>query len=295
MNSAIGIIVIVVAAVLPAVVGQMFRKRASDRWARANVLYREGIELARHRRFPEAQAALARAVGDMSIALPPNRPEHLPYFHALAEVHCMQGHYIEARQLCRRALNRHTLALDVELHLLETLGAACYALGTPSDLEEAEVAVRRALTRAGEQPGADLASYLDRLGSIHVRRGDYAAAEQELSRAVDLRRAEPSPSYWLARALQRLGTLREVQGRRTEARNLHQEALAVVTGFLATDGPSMGQSPYRSSTPEEDAWTSLKNELVEHIALVDHAGGADGQAMSDGSGRGPGVTVQSQA
>lgn len=156
--------------------------------------------------------------------------------------------WISARRDRDLAEQKTEVAEGVSQVLLNAL-----TLATPKGSPGREPLLMDAVDRVESQvldPGADVtpavqAVVLNIVGIIHRERGNYAHAEQNFSRALDIRRRVLAPDDPnLADSLNNMGLLRKRQERFVEAAEYFKEAVAVQRRSAFVDQPRLARNIY---------------------------------------------------
>lgn len=224
----------------PAITARVQDARLTATWANA-----EGILFVRGARYPEAKAALERAVALREKALPPQHPDLASALNNLGLVLHDMGEYAQAVAKHERALAIWEHALgpahpDVAMSL-NNLGIALRNLGLYAralDAHERALAIwEKAL------PGhADLATALNNLGLVHYYMGAYDRALVAHERALALSEKAVGPDHpSVAYILAALGRTQVRLGQLDAAQTTLERALAMREKGPSASNPHLAE------------------------------------------------------
>ncbi len=191
--------------------------------------------------YGEARGLLERALSIREAHLGPDHLDVAETLTALSQTLRMQSRYVEADAAARRALDIRLNSLgeghpDVAASLLVASTMAVFL----ADLDRALDLSRRAVTVLDNLPGQDsaLAAALLTYGSTLRRRADYAAAEQQVRRAIEINRRIRAEHPQLAGSLMGLAYLAgEFPERAEEADSLYRQGIEMRRRTLGPDHP----------------------------------------------------------
>jgi len=189
------------------------------------------IQYNRARQFDEAVDALAEALRVGIAAHGPDHPNVNSYRINLGTTLQDMGRLLEAEPLLQEGLvqDRKTLAAGSPylLATLDRLGAILHRLGR---YDEAEPHLREAAGSGRENPGkpdAETGVAILNLALVRLSQGAVDDAERLAGESLDIQRSLADVSDPLAQSLAGLGSVRYVQGRTGEARQLLLESIAM--------------------------------------------------------------------
>jgi len=163
--------------------------------------------------------------------------------HNLAGLAHAQGHFVEAEQPARCAVELRTAVLghghpEVAADLA-VLGAVLYG---QERHDEAERVFNQALTALQRHYGPDhyeVAVNLGNLGALYAATGRADQAKQSYERALDIKRRLLEPTHpEIATLLNNLAVLHKQQGRLPAARGCYAQALTIFESTLGPEHPS---------------------------------------------------------
>ena len=205
----------------------------------------------------------------------------------IAVVYMDMGRYQDALSIGQQAaaISEEDLgAQHPELALeLNNVGNALWYLGR---LTEALPPLRRAIaiwTTSQGEDSRELVAPLDSLGSVLTSMTRYAEADDALERARTLLETSGDvrgPEY--AGVLNDLGLVARRRGDVKHARELHQQALAVLVGSVGAEHPDSGTTHMRLAETYlvERAFAAARAEATQGTSIVEAALGARSPALA---------------
>lgn len=191
--------------------------------------------------FGQAESLYLRALTILQARSGPDL-DAATIWHNLGGLEHSRGHYAEAEQYARRAMETRQRVLGRD-HPAVAADAA--ALGSILDAlgkhDAAEAFFRQALDTFESRLGAEhpeVAVNANNLAAVEYRRGNHAEAERLWRRALAIKEKTLGPSHpELAVTLTNLGVLAHSRGCDAEAKKLWGRALEVLTGHVTPDHP----------------------------------------------------------
>lgn len=219
-------------AIRLAALGEEHRETATSQSDLALLLWERGD-------VPAAEDLFRKVLSTSRKTMGSDHPNVATSLNNLGLVTMDRGKWAEAEALFREALAIRTKAMGPNhVTMAPTLNNLAHSLRELGRLDEAARAVDEALRVARAGLGADhpsMATYLGNAGRIHLARGDGAAAEPPLRRALRMRQRQFADDDWrVASPKSLLGGALTLLGRYDEAERLllaAQRALKDVPGL----------------------------------------------------------------
>lgn len=195
-------------------------------------------------RFPEAESVCRRALSICEAAFGPDHPEVAVCVNDLARVFQEMGRNVDAEPLLERALE-----IDLAVHgpdhekVAIRLNNLAGVMKKTGRLEEAESAMRRSLEIRGNALGPDnkLTYHMrSRLSDVLRRRKQFVEAEDLARSSIrSWERSESPRAYKAGRAWRNLALILRDTGRRAEAAETMQRAVAIYEEVLVPGDPRL--------------------------------------------------------
>ena len=211
-----------------------------DSYVQSTIYINLGAVYRAEARYAESETFYLRALADREASFGKKSPELIGPLNGLTLLYVNEGQLAKAETTGRRTMAiavEVTLEPETRAEIRNNLAAALYGRG---QYREAEELAKAALTEAEKRPGQVLQrqAALSLLGRINLARSRYQAADQYLSRAVEMGAAGGDRSG-VAASWSNLAQAKEAEGYSRSAEELLKRSVSTLEAMHGVDHPDV--------------------------------------------------------